>query len=497
MNESKVPTKNRKNPSNNKEQRRSNPLIRRLRIKFISMMMGVVLLFLLAIFSVQYISSKRSMESVSQAALTNALNEASTPWSMQGEDPFTDLPGMPEGSNNGIEGNDPGTMGRKGNDEDPWEPGNHRNDRRMADFANRQDRIAILVAYYMTDGTVKLRQNNIFFISSEDDITELVTAAVAEKDSSGRLESQDLRFMKKDLTDGSIAVAFADISNELSVLQSTLLRSLWISLAVTLVMFLLSLWFSRLATRPVERAWDHQRRFVADASHELKTPLTVIMSNTDMVSRSLGSMTTDESLGIREESPAGQKLQRNLRRMENVREESNRMKELIGELLDVARGDLGQQPENFREVSFSEIVEDALLTWESVYYESGKLLTGHIDPELSLYGDRTLLRRLVEILLDNALKYSSEKSEVMVSLRREKLHGKKVIHLSVENEGTPLTKEEISHLFDRFYRADSSREQTSGYGLGLSIAESITEAHKGQIRAEATERGNCFHVTIG
>ena len=496
MNEIKASARSRKNSANKKEQRRSNPLIRRLRVKFISMMMGVVLLFLLAIFSVQYISSKRSMESDSQAALTNALNEASIPWLKPGEDSFTDLPGMPGGSNNDIEGNDPEIIGSKGNNEDSWEPGKHKNDRRMADFANRQDRIAILVAYYLTDGTVKLRQNNIFFISSEDDIAELVNTAVAKNEDSGRLESHDLRFMKKNLAEGSIAVAFADISNELSVLQSTLLRSLWISLAVIFVMFLLSLWFSRLATKPVERAWDDQKRFVADASHELKTPLTVIMSNTDMVSRSLGSITEDESLGIRTDSPAGQKLQRNLRRMENVREESNRMKELIGELLDVARGDLGRQPENFREVSFSEILEDALLTWESVYFEAGKLLTGHIDPDLSLNGDRTLLRRLVEILLDNALKYSSEKSEITVSLRREKFHGKKVIHLSVENEGKPLTEDEISHLFDRFYRADSSREQTSGYGLGLSIAESITEAHKGQIRAEATDHGNCFHVII-
>jgi len=473
-----------------KKHKKSNPLIRKLRIKFIAMMMGVVVLFLVVIFGVQYFSSRQSMESDSQAALTNALNSAAFPWSLPGivDDNVVIIPGLPEMEDYGFE--DPEAQEGKGRG------GNRRDDRRMADFANRQDRIATLIAYYMADGTISIRQNNIFFISTEEDVSELVNAAIAEKADSGKLSSHNLRYMKKTLFNGTVAVAFADISNEISVLQSTLIRSIWISLAVIAVMLLLSFWFSHLATRPVERAWDDQKRFVADASHELKTPLTVIMSNTDMVTRSLGTLAEDTSLGIEPESAAAKKLQRNLHRMENVREESNRMKELIGELLDVARGDVGQHPESFQEVSFSEIVEDSLLTWESVYFEAGKTLTGTVDPDLMITGDRTLLRRLTGILLDNALKYSSEKSKILVTLRREKIHGKKQLHLSVENEGTPLTQEEISHLFDRFYRADSSREEIAGYGLGLSIALGIAEAHKGQIWAEATTHGNCFHVTL-
>ena len=112
-------------------------------------------------------------------------------------------------------------------------------------------------------------------------------------------------------------------------------------------------------------------------------------------------------------------------------------------------------------------------------------------------GDRVTLRRLIEILIDNALKYSSEKAETSICLKREKSGSRRVLHLSVANEGTPLTDEEISHLFDRFYRADSSREMTSGYGLGLSIAASVAEAHKGKIWAAADgDRGNIFHVTF-
>ena len=491
-----------KKPENKKtkQKKHSNPLIHKLRIKFIAMMMGVVVLFLLVVFGVQYFSSKRSMESDSLAALTNALNTANFPWTIPGSEqdlfPGDLFPGgmeLPEDPNDqsGSKDSDGGKDMRGGKYQ------NQRDDRRIADFTNRQDRVAILIAYYNTDQSVTTRQNNIFFISAEEDVTEIVKAAVAEEETSGRLVDHNLRYMKRTLSTGTVAVAFADISNELSLLKSELIRSIWISLAVIFVMFLLSLWFSRLATRPVERAWNDQQRFVADASHELKTPLTVIRSNTDMVTRSLGNLLEDSSLGIEKDSQAAGKLRRNLHRMENVQEESNRMKELIGELLDVARGDLGQHPESFQEISFSEIVEDTLLTWESVYFEAGKTLTGQIDPEITLTGDRALLRRLVGILIDNALKYSSEKSEVVVTLRREKLRGsRKQIHLSVDNAGTPLTAEEISHLFDRFYRADSSREQIAGYGLGLSIAQGIAEAHKGQIWAEATDRGNCFHVVI-
>ena len=314
------------------------------------------------------------------------------------------------------------------------------------------------------------------------------------------ISDHDLRYMKRSLDDGATAVAFVDTSGETTLLRSELTRSLWISLSVISAMFLLSLFLSKLTIRPVERAWEDQRRFVADASHELKTPLTVIMSNTDMVQRSLQNIRGEDTAEGTEKDTyeiSTSKLSRNLRRMENVHEESLRMKELIGELLEIARGDVGQNTADFTDVSLSEIVNDALLNWESVYFEQGKLLTGNVEDGLTLHGDHTTLRRLTEILIDNALKYSKESSEVTVTLKKEKNGSRRLLHLSVSNEGQPLTEEEISHLFDRFYRADSSREKTAGYGLGLSIASSIVEAHKGRLWAEADgTRGNIFHVTF-
>ncbi len=459
-----------------------NPILRKLRIEFIITMMTIVVLFLVAIFGVQYISSKRTMESDSQKALEQALNLTPVPWQWD-----SDLPELPEGIDS------PGSKTRRDNQTDS--DSQKGREYRLSNFRDREDRVATLIAFYTTDGSIIIGRNNIFFIDTED-VASIVQSALDQQEENGKINDHNLRYMKKTLFDGSIAVAFADISNELSLLNSELIRSIWISAAVLVVMFVLSLILSRITTRPVERAWNDQRRFVADASHELKTPLTVIMSNTDMVDRSLQTLVDEADPEAENTSISLRKLQRNLHRMDNVREESLRMKQLIGELLEVARGDIGQHPENFRELSFSELADEALLSWESVFFEAGRTLTGEIAPDLTLTGDRVLLRRLIEILLDNALKYSTEHSDILLTAKREKISGKRLLHLSVYNEGTPLTEEELSHLFDRFYRADSSREKISGYGLGLSIAYGIVEAHKGKIWAEAKEQGNCFHVTL-
>ena len=491
-----------------KENHPKNPVLRRLRIEFIITMMSIVVAFLLIIFGFQYITSKRTMEDDSLNAMNRALNNTAFPWNRDDFKPdgSTDLPSQPDGdvppskpedsddetSDNDDDNDDPDDM----NDDRKDHFGHGSGDYHIADFKNRQDRVATLVAYYETDGSVNVARNNIFFIDTED-VSSLVVSAVSRDKDTGKIDDHNLRYMKKTMANGTIAVAFADISNEEALLSSELARSLWIGLGVFAVMLALSFWLSRITTRPVERAWNDQRRFVADASHELKTPLTVIMSNTDMVERSLKGLVDEAEPDAESTDISVRKLQRNLHRVDNVKEESLRMKELIGELLEVARGDVGHHADSFVELSLSEIAEDSLLTWESVFFEAGKTLKGQVEPNLSLTGDRTLLRRLIEILVDNALKYSKEGSEVTLSLKKEKIHGnKRQIHLSVANEGTPLTREEISHLFDRFYRADSSREKTSGYGLGLSIAESIVTAHHGKIWAEPSETGNVFHVAF-
>ena len=480
----KKPDQAKKGKKRKKDKKPGNPVIRRLRIEFIITMMSIVVLFLVTLFGVQYYTSKRTMENDSKAALSQSLEKSDFPWEWnEGLPNPEDLPGRKDRSDDRSEDRSDDRNSKKNPEY------------RLSNFREREDRVAILVAFYNTDGTITVGRNNIFFIDTTD-VESIVQAALDQEDEIGSISDHNLRYQRKKMNDGTVAVAFADISNEISLLNSELIRSIWISLAVIVVMFVLSIWLSRITTRPAERAWDDQRRFVADASHELKTPLTVIMSNTDMVDRSLRRLVDEAEPEAERTDISLNKLQRNLHRMDNVREESLRMKELIGELLEVARGDVGQHPENFSDVSLSEVADDALLTWEAVFFEAGKTLSGEVEPDIMINGDRVLLRRLIEILLDNALKYSKEKSHVTLSLKREKKSGRRTAHLSVANEGTPMTAEELSHLFDRFYRADSSREKTAGYGLGLSIADGIVEAHKGTIRAEATADGNVFHVIL-
>ena len=155
------------------------------------------------------------------------------------------------------------------------------------------------------------------------------------------------------------------------------------------------------------------------------------------------------------------------------------MKELVNELLEVARGDMGARELVREDVNLSELAEDEILVWEPIYYESGKNIESDIAEDIHITGDGTKLRRLVGILVDNALKYSSEGSSVNVGLSKSE----DGIVLKVENKGKALTDEECKKIFERFYRVDSSRETIPGYGLGLSIAVSIVNEHGGSIEA--------------
>ena len=169
------------------------------------------------------------------------------------------------------------------------------------------------------------------------------------------------------------------------------------------------------------------------------------------------------------------------------------MKTLVEDLLFLAKNEGGRLPAAQR-VPFSDLVEGCLLRFESVAFEQGVELTGQVSPGLSLTGDRDSLERLVMILLDNAVKYAGAGGQAALSLS---LRGERIL-LTVRNTGAPIPPEHLPHLFERFYRADSSRSrEQGGYGLGLAIAQAVVSAHRGTISvASDNVQGTVFSVSF-
>lgn len=227
----------------------------------------------------------------------------------------------------------------------------------------------------------------------------------------------------------------------------------------------------------MEVAWEQQRQFIADASHELKTPLTVILSNADMLSE-------EKSLGER----------KNIRRVEHINAEAVRMKQLVEDMLILAKSDSSEKAEILNPVDFSYLVESAVLMYEPIIYDEGKSLSYELADNLSVLGDGSRLQQMVHILLDNARKYSSAKGAINVCLTKAENKG---LLLEVRNEGIPIPKEDLQKIFLRFYRRDESRSEHGSFGLGLSIAQSIAHDSKGKIWAESDGKStNSFYIAL-
>lgn len=270
-------------------------------------------------------------------------------------------------------------------------------------------------------------------------------------------------------------IVFADISSELKTLHNLIESCVFIG-AISFVIFLgISILLAHWTVRPVDRAWRQQRQFVADASHELKTPLTVIMTNAELL------QSTDYDTESR------------TRFAGNILTMSQQMRSLVEGLLDLARFDNGQRHMAFSRQDFSKLVSDAVLPFEPVFYEKGLRLSTEVEDGIALYGSAQHLRQLVEILLDNAQKYSAEQGETKVQLRKQ---GRNHCLLAISNPGTELTKADLKNIFKRFYRVDQARSRTGSFGLGLSIAQSITQEHRGKIWAESVGGRNIFYVQL-
>ena len=412
-------------------------MIQKLRRKLVLIVMSVVAIILLAIFFAMLFTTQTNNERMSIGALHQALNMRSFPHDVK--PPFVDSSPTP------------------------------------SQGAVPQTRLPVLIVEIDGEGTISPISNQLHFIEKSD-IAPIVELASDKAENMGVLSNYALRYLRENTENGT-RIAFIDISMEQEILKTQIINSLFVGGSAILCFFILSLFLARWAVRPVEVAWEQQKQFIADASHELKTPLTVILSNADML-RTEGILGEDK----------------NIRRMEHIHAEAVRMKQLVEDMLILAKSDSSEKAEILNLVDFSYLVKSAVLMYEPIIYDDGKRLSYEIEDNLSVFGNASRLQQMIHILLDNARKYSSAYGAIRVCLSKMEHKG---LLLKVSNEGTPIPKEDLHRIFLRFYRGDESRSGHGSFGLGLSIAQSIVHGHKGKIWADGDGKSNnSFYVTL-
>jgi len=256
-------------------------------------------------------------------------------------------------------------------------------------------------------------------------------------------------------------IVFLDITSRQAILTNLIYTFLLVSLVMLVCIFFISRFFANKSIRPIKEAFEKQKQFISDASHELKTPLAVINTNIDVL------------LANGEDTINSQ-----AKWLYYIKSEAERMSTLTKDLLYLAHVDYSENKMVFSEFNLSECVENIILTMEAVIFENNIGLDYSIEPNIIFNGNSEQIKQVVMILLDNAIKYTNTKGLITISLKKQL----NAVSLSVTNTGSGISKEHMDKLFDRFYRIDKSRDRESGgYGLGLSIAKAIVDSHKGRI----------------
>lgn len=277
----------------------------------------------------------------------------------------------------------------------------------------------------------------------------------------------DYRYLRVEETEES-CIFFLDCSRSLSHFRTTLLTSLGVSAVGLLAVLVLLMLFSGRIVKPVAESYEKQKRFITDAGHELKTPLTVIGADLDLAELDCGE---NEWLA-------------------DIRSQVTRLAGLTNDLITLSRMDEAQPMLQAVEFPLSEIVEETVQPFLPLAEHQGKTFRLEVQPMLSMTGQEKDIRRLVSILADNAVKYTPEGGEITLKLEKA---GKNLLLSTRNTTAEPMQAAQTDQLFDRFYRGDPARSTSGGYGLGLSIAKGIVTAHRGTIRANA--QGSSLTVT--
>ena len=324
------------------------------------------------------------------------------------------------------------------------------------------------------NGSIRAEGGASFDLSDGALVESLYEQAAAAREPVGILSAYRLRYLRAETPEG-LRIVFADISGEQAAQRRLLKICLMIGSCSTAVFLLISIALSHWAVKPVDTAWKQQRQFVSDASHELKTPLTVILTNAELLQDAAAPPSSKSQFA------------------ENILVMSREMRTLIEKLLELARAEDGLPRQSAKTVNLSRLVSRTMLPFEPIYFEKGLRLSGEIADNVAVHGVEGQLQHVIEILLDNAQKYASPGGEITVALKKS---GVRHCLLTVTNPGEPLSPAQRRDIFKRFYRTDQARSRDGSYGLGLSIAEAIVRQHRGRIWADSSASHNTFSVLL-
>ena len=311
-------------------------------------------------------------------------------------------------------------------------------------------------------------------LSDKEFLKDLIDESVGSRRDTGIVEAHNLRFCRIATPRGTVLV-FSDMSSENNTLDNLLKNSLLIGALSFLAFLVISIFLSRWAVKPVAAAWLQQKQFVADASHELKTPLTVIMTNAELLQSSEYDETERKTFS------------------QSILLMGQQMKSLVENMLELAKSDAEQTKQKMKPVNLSKLILDTAISFEGVFIEKGLTVESSVEPGIIVRGNEQAMQQVVDILLDNAQKYSAPGGETSVRLYSS---GQGKCQLKVSNPGAEIPPEDLKKIFQRFYRMDKARRRDGSFGLGLSIAESIVTQHGGRIWAESKDGTNTFIVEL-
>lgn len=427
-------------------------MLKKLRIKFIALNMATVAVVLAVVFTaicvISYQQSVARVHETLDAAVSHVGDASGGP--IEGGAPLGQAP-----ADGDREGSTPPEIGGKRGGSDPTIP--------------------VAVFSVGDDGALTAVERRTTASIADDVLAQAAEALADQPEGFGNLDSLGL-FYEKRIVSGTAYLAFVDMSAA-SSWQSLALTLTGVGVVALAAFFVISMFFSRWALRPVDQAWRQQRQFVADASHDLKTPLTVILANTSILLEHPERSIASESQWV-----------------ESTQHEAEQMQGLVGDLLLLAQVDEGTATPAIERIDLADLVEGELLQFESVAFERSIDLNSKLDESVAVHGNAMRLRKLVGTLLDNACKYADDGGSVNVALRQSARR----VELAVHNTGFAIAPEDLPHVFDRFYRADKARTRDdSGHGLGLAIAHAIAEEHGGTLAVASDDtHGTTFTLTL-